>query len=74
MRSVILTAVVSVGLVLASSSFALEPTPWNQERVTALARELELAVSGLRDAVRKSPAWENPQQKRMLYASPTSCA
>jgi hypothetical protein len=55
------------GLFLAPTSFALEATPWNQERVTALAKELETAVSGLRDAVRKSPAWDNPLQKRTLY-------
>ena len=40
---------------------------WNQEKVTAIAKDLEAAVSGLRDAVKKSPAWENPQQKRNLY-------
>jgi hypothetical protein len=40
---------------------------WNQEKVTGLAKELESAVSGLRDALRKSPMWENPQQKRTLY-------
>jgi hypothetical protein len=37
------------------------------ERVTAIAKELEAAVSGLRDAVKNSPAWDNPQQKRNLY-------
>ncbi len=67
MRTVTLTAVLWLGLLAALPSHALEQSPWNQERVTALARELELAVSGLRDAVRKSPMWENPQQKRTLY-------
>jgi len=41
--------------------------PWDQEKTAALAGELESAVSGLRDAVRKSPMWGNPQQKRTLY-------
>jgi hypothetical protein len=67
MRIAAVACVLWIGLSLAPASFALEPTPWNQERVTALAKELETAVSGLRDAVRKSPAWENPQQKRRLY-------
>ena len=40
---------------------------WNQEKAAALAGELESAASGLRDAVRKSPMWENPQQKPTLY-------
>lgn len=39
---------------------------WNQEKATALASELEKAVSGLRDSVRKSPNWEIPGQKKTL--------
>lgn len=40
---------------------------WNQEKVTALAKELESSVSGLRDAVRRSPLRENPQQKTRIF-------
>jgi hypothetical protein len=41
--------------------------PWNQEVVTALAGELEDAVSGLREAVRQSPQMQFPTQRRRLY-------
>jgi len=59
---------VAVGLVSAPLRGALAITEaWNQERVTAIARDLEQAVAGLRDAVKNSPAWDNPQQKRNLY-------
>jgi len=46
---------------------AAQEKPWNQEVTTALAGELEDAVSGLRDAVRKSPSLQIPQQRRKLY-------
>lgn len=57
---------VAFGLLVAPRAFA-QTEAWNQEKVAALAGELESAVSGLRDAVRKSPTWQNPQQKRTLY-------
>jgi hypothetical protein len=41
--------------------------PWNQEVATALAGELEDAVSGLREAVRQSPSMQIPTQRRRLY-------
>jgi hypothetical protein len=40
---------------------------WNQEAVTAAAGELEAAVSGLRDAVRKSETWTTSPDKAELY-------
>jgi hypothetical protein len=61
---------ISLSLTLALSvalHASAQTETWNQEKTAALAGELESAVSGLRDAVRKSPAWENPQQKRTLY-------
>jgi hypothetical protein len=68
MRNVFLGVLVWVGLAWAPVGVAhAQAQPWNQEKVTALASELETAVSGLRDAVRKSPAWQNPQQKQTLY-------
>lgn len=57
---------VALGLFGAARASSQTET-WNQEKVAALAGELESAVSGLRDAIRKSPTWENPQQKRTLY-------
>jgi hypothetical protein len=68
MQSVILGAIVVLGLVLSPLGGALAQTEtWNQEKVTALSGELVQAVSGLRDAVRKSPMRDNPQQKRIFY-------
>jgi len=68
MRRQVIGAFVLIGVLLLSASDArAQSTAWDQERVTALADELEKSVSGLRDAVRKSPTWENPQQKRTLY-------
>jgi hypothetical protein len=46
---------------------AAQAQPWNQEVATALAGELEDAVSGLRDAVRQSPSMQIPSQRRPLY-------
>jgi hypothetical protein len=40
---------------------------WNQAAVTAAAGELESAVSGLRDAVRKSTTWTTSPDKAELY-------
>ena len=40
--------------------------PWNQEKATALAGELEKAVAGLRDSIRKSPQWEIASQRKTL--------
>ena len=57
---------VVLGLFFAARASA-QTESWNQEKTAALAGELESAVSGLRDAVRKSPTWENPQQKQTLY-------
>jgi len=64
----ILAALVALALAWAPVRGALAQSEiWNQEKVAALAGELESAVSGLRDAVRKSPMWQNPQQKQTLY-------
>jgi hypothetical protein len=61
---VMLTALCVAG----SAHFAAaQSLPWNQEVVTARAGELEDAVSGLRDAVRQSPNWQIPSQRRRLY-------
>lgn len=46
---------------------AAQAKPWNQEVTTALAGELEAAVSGLREAVRQSPNMQYPTQRRPLY-------
>ena len=46
---------------------AAQAKPWNQEVATALAGELEDAVSGLREAVRQSPNMQYPTQRRLLY-------
>ena len=46
---------------------AAQAKPWNQEVTTALAGELEDAVSGLREAVRQSPNMQYPTQRRPLY-------
>ncbi len=46
---------------------AAQAQPWNQEVTTALAGELEDAVSGLREAVRQSPNMQYPTQRRRLY-------
>ena len=56
----------ALALLLAAPAFA-QTEAWNQEKVIVLAEQLEAAVAGLRDAVRKSPQWENPQQKPALY-------
>lgn len=68
-RSVLVTLAAFV--VTLSTSFAREAAaqslPWNQEVVTARAGELEEAVSGLRDAVRQSPNWQIPTQRKRLY-------
>ena len=54
-------------LLLSTERSSAQTEAWNQEKVTALAGELESAVAGLRDALRKNPMWENPQQKAPLY-------
>lgn len=59
-------AFVAAALLVAVHASAQTET-WNQEKVTGLAKELEAAVSGLRDDLRKSPAWENQQQKATLF-------
>ncbi len=68
LRSVARFTVVFVAMALLVGAHASAQTEaWNQEKVTALAKELESAVSGLRDAVRRSPLMENPQQKARLF-------
>ena len=58
-------------LIIQSAGFARDGSaqslPWNQEVVTTRAGELEDAVSGLREAVRQSPNWQIPSQRRNLY-------
>jgi hypothetical protein len=55
--------------VIALPSFAAraQTASWNQEAVTAAAGELESAVSGLRDAVRKSKTWTTSPDQAELY-------
>jgi hypothetical protein len=60
------TAFVASAMLVAVQASA-QTEPWNQEKVTALAKQLEASLSGLRDDLRKSPAWENQQQKGTLY-------
>lgn len=68
MQGVILGVVVVLGLVISPLRGALAQTEtWNQEKVAALSVELEKAVSGLRDVVRKSLMRENPQQKQTFF-------
>jgi len=59
-------ALVALVAGFASHAFALTE-PWSQERVTVLAKDLAKAVSGLREAVKNSPSWQNPQQRKNLY-------
>jgi hypothetical protein len=58
-------AVVAIAL-LAGAHASAQTEPWSQEKATALAGELEQAVAGLRDSIRKSPSWEIPGQRKAL--------
>ena len=60
----LLALVASLFLFAALASAQTEP--WSQEKATALAGELEQAVSCLRDAIRKSPNSEIAQQRKTL--------
>jgi LmbE family N-acetylglucosaminyl deacetylase len=44
-----------------------QTTKWDQAAVTAAAAEYETAVTGLRDAVRKSTAWSMTANRSKLY-------
>lgn len=63
----------SIAIATASLLLALGPTAqaqtakWDQAAVTAAAAELESAVSGLRDAVRKSNAWNMTTDRSKMY-------
>ncbi len=60
-------AALAVALAVSLAAPASAQTePWSQEKATALARELEKAVSGLRDSIRKSPQWEIAAQRKTL--------
>lgn len=55
--------------VIALPSFAAraQTAKWNQEAVTTAAGQLEAAVAGLRDAVRKSTTWTTSPDQSELY-------
>lgn len=63
----------SIAIATAALLFAIAPgaqaqtAKWDQAGVTAAAAELESAVSGLRDAVRKSDAWTMTANRSNLY-------
>ena len=63
-----LAALVAVAVIaLPSFSARAQTASWNQDAVTAAAGELESAVSGLRDAVRKSSTWTTSPDQSELY-------
>lgn len=66
-----MTRCIAVGVAALTIMFALgaraQTANWNQEAVTAAAGQLEAAVSGLRDAVRKSNTWTSSPDKSELY-------
>jgi len=62
----IAVSVAALALVVALGAQA-QTAKWNQEAVTAAAAEFETAVSGLRDAVRQSTAWNLSPDKSKLY-------
>lgn len=64
-RSMVRITVLVVAFAMLAGYASAQVEKWNQEATTGLAGELEAAVSGLRDAVRKSPKWES--QRRTLY-------
>jgi hypothetical protein len=66
MTRCIAISVASLALVIAFAARA-QTASWNQAAVTAAAGELESAVSGLRDAVRKSTTWKTSPDKAELY-------
>jgi hypothetical protein len=59
-------SVTALALVVALGAQA-QTAKWDQEAVTTAAGELESAVSGLRDAVRKSTTWTTSPDKADLY-------
>ena len=59
-------SVASFALAIAFGAQA-QTAKWDQAAVTAAAAEYETAVSGLRDAVRKSNTWTTSPQKSKLY-------
>jgi hypothetical protein len=63
-----LAAFVAVAVIsLPSFAARAQTASWNQAAVTAAAGELEAAVTGLRDAVRKSSTWTTSPDKSELY-------
>jgi hypothetical protein len=63
-------AVRSLALVLALfvATQAAALTPWDQAKVTSIAKDLVTSVNGLRDALRNSPQWTYPAGPRaVLY-------
>ena len=64
----------SIAIATAALLFVFAPgaqaqtAKWDQAGVTAAAAELESAVSGLRDAVRKSNAWTMTANRSNLYS------
>lgn len=59
-------SVAAFALVIALGAQA-QTAKWDQAAVTAAAADYEAAVSGLRDAVRKSTAWTTSANKSRLY-------
>ncbi|MEX2206012.1 MAG: hypothetical protein WEF50_07255 [Myxococcota bacterium] len=62
----IVTAIAALALFVAAGAHA-QTAKWDQAAVTAAAAEYEAAVTGLRDAVRKSTAWTMTPNKSKLY-------
>ncbi len=56
---------VALALLVAAQAHAI--TAWDQAKVTEIAGQLEEAVGGLQDAIRKSPNWSHPGQRTTLF-------
>jgi cysteinyl-tRNA synthetase len=66
-----MTRCIAIGVAALTIMVALgaraQTAKWDQEAVTTAAGQLEAAVSGLRDAVRKSNTWTSSPDKSELY-------
>ena len=59
----------AAALGLASTSASAESATWDQEKVTAIAQELAIAVKDLRGIVRQNPDQIGAPQRRAQYAA-----
>jgi hypothetical protein len=66
-----MTRPIAIGVAMLALVMALgaraQTAKWDQAAATAAAAEFEAAVSGLRDAVRKSSAWTTSPNRSKLY-------